>query len=202
MTGFDTTTGAGSRREALATLLTGSALGLAALGATSFTADGKGKDTNKSKRKRRDNRKQNGNADDGNSNGSGNGNNNGSGNGGAGGGANVNLGNNVGNSLPSVQIVETETVFDGEGVFDAISKCPDGYVPINGGFFSSVPNPQLLTSVPRLDENAWLIEINGAEEGHQITVAAICLAATVVVDGAEKRSSSRKQKARKRSRGN
>ena len=190
MTGSDAAAGAGSRREALAALLAGSALGLAAIGTPTTTAKGKGK-----KRKKRR-------QGDSNDNGNTGGNSNGSGNGGAGGGANVNLGNNVGNSLPSVQIVETETVFDGEGVFDAISKCPDGYVPINGGFFSSVSNPQLLTSVPRLDENAWLIEINGAEAGHQITVAAICLAATVVVDGAEERSSSRKQKARKRSRGN
>jgi hypothetical protein len=113
----------------------------------------------------------------------------------------VNLGNNVGDSLPSVQIVETTTVFDGDGVFDAISKCPEGYVPIKGGFFSSVSNPQLLTSIPRLDENAWLTEINGAEQGHQITVAAICLKASVVVDTpTEERSSNRAQKARKQSR--
>lgn len=186
MSGTDSNTSTGGRREALAALLAGSALGLATIGAPSTAAKGKGK-------KKRKNRGQNG-----------NGNNNGSGNGGAGGNANVNLGNgnNVGGTLPSVRMVETTTLFDGDGVFDAISKCPDGYVPINGGFFSSVPNPVLLTSVPRLDENAWLIEIDGAQQGHQITVTAICLAATVVVDGAEARSTSKAQQAHKRSRGN
>lgn len=44
------------------------------------------------------------------------------------------------------------------------------------------------------------LEINGAKQGHQITVTAICLAATVVVDGEEGRSRSRAQRARKGSR--
>jgi hypothetical protein len=189
MAPMDTTSGAANRRDVLEALLAGSALGLATLSAPATTAKGKGK------RKKRKNRQKNGSDNNGNANG----NDNGSGNGGAGGGANVNLGNSAGNSLPSVQMVETTTVFDGEGVFDAISKCPDGYVPINGGFFSSVSNPQLITSIPRLDENAWLIEIKGAEQGHQITVTAICLAATVVVDAAEERSTTQKQKARRRS---
>lgn len=193
MTGSDATAGSGNRREALAALLASSALGLTTLGSPSTAARGNG---NGKKRRKRKNRGQ----DDANNNGNNSGNSNGSGNGGAGGGANVTLGNNVGDTLPSVRMVETTTVFDGDGIFDAISKCPESYVPINGGFFTSVPEPILLTSVPRLDENAWLIEIDGAEQGHQITVTAICLAATVVVDGEEERSASKSQQASGRAR--
>lgn len=108
-------------------------------------------------------------------------------------------GKGVGDALPSVRMVETTTVFDGDGVANALSKCPDDYVPINGGFFSSVPNPVLLTSTPRLDENAWLIEIDGAQQDHQITVTAVCLAATVVVDeAAESRRGKRGRRNRKK----
>lgn len=162
----------GTRRGTLAALLAGSAFGFAALSGASH-ADAARRHKGKHGHKHNKKNKAKG----------------GKKNGGKG---------NVGDDFPSVRLVETTTVFDGSGVFDAISKCPEGYVPINGGFFSSITDPQLLTSVPRLDDNAWLIEINGAQQGHQITVTAVCLAATVVVDEAE-RLNQRDKRGRKKS---
>jgi hypothetical protein len=161
----------GSRRGTLAALLAGSALGLAAMSGAPQAEAARGKNGKKGKKKNK---------------------------GGKGGKRGNGNGNGVGDALPSVHMVETTTVFDGDGVADAISKCPDDYVPINGGFFTSVSNPVLQSSVPRLDENAWLIEIDGAQQGHQITVTAVCLAATVVVDQAER--SNRNRRGRKKSR--
>ena len=139
----------GSRREALAAMLTGSALGIAALREAPPRVAAKGK---KGKKKRSQKHR-----------------NGGKGNGGKG---------NVGDGSPSVRFVETTTTFDSEGVVSAFSKCPDGYLPIGGGFFSSIENPTLYTSTPRLIENDWEIETGGAQTGHEITVTAICLAAS------------------------
>lgn len=156
----------GTRRDTLAALLASSALGLAALSGASPAEAAK---RHEGKHRHKSNKKNNAKG--------------GKKNGGKG---------NVGDALPSVRMVETTTVFESEDIVDAISKCPEGYVPINGGFFSSVPSPVLLTSTPRLDENAWLIEIDGAQEGHQMTVVAVCLAATVVVDEAERSNKGRR----------
>ena len=92
----------------------------------------------------------------------GKGGNGGNGHGSKGNGGNGGNGGGQGNSLPSVRFVETTTTFTNSGVVSAFSKCPNGYLPISAGFFNSVSNPQLLTSTPRLAENDWEIEINGA----------------------------------------
>jgi hypothetical protein len=171
----------GTRRGTLAALLAGSALGLAALRGAPEAEAAKG---NKGKKGKNGKNKGNngGKGNNGNHRNHGSSGNNGNNGSKGDNGNNGGNGNHAGDPLPSVRMVETTTVFDGDGIADAISKCPDGYVPINGGFFSSAPNPVLLTSTPRLDENAWLIEINGAQSGREITVTAVCLAGTVVVD--------------------
>lgn len=157
----DSTPTTGNRRGALAALVAGSALGLAALGGAPPAEAAKGK--NKKGKK----------------------------------GKNSTKGRTtVGAALPSVRYAYKTTVFDTEGVATATSPCPAGYVPLNGGFSSSLTAPVLLTSTPRLDLNAWLIEVNGAQMGHQITVVAVCLAASddTTVEDTEHRSARHKRR--------
>jgi hypothetical protein len=192
MSGEDTMTpegtpGASNRRGALAALLAGSALGLAALsGAPSPAQAAKSK---KQQRGKNGNRKRkNGNGGKGNG-GKGNGGNSGNGNGGG-----------QGSSLPSVRFVETTTTFTIDGVVSASSKCPNGYLPISAGFFNSVPKPILLTSTPRLAQNDWEIEIDGASSGQQMTVTVVCLAASDDTTAADSQDSSSSRRSQKRSR--
>jgi hypothetical protein len=181
---------AGSRRGALAALLAGSALGLSVLAGASSPAGAA-----KSKKKQRGKNGGGGKGKGGNG-GHGHG---GKGHNGNGGNGNGN-GGGVGNSLPSVRFVTTTTTFTNDGVAAAFSKCPSGYLPISGGFFTSAPLPQLLTSTPRLAENDWEIEINGANNGGQITVTAVCLSASDDTTAADAKDSAGTRRTRKRSR--
>lgn len=105
----------------------------------------------------------------------------------------------VGGALPAVRFVETSTIFTSSGVVSASSKCPDGFLPISGGFFTSVPEPQVLTSTPRLAENDWFFEIDGANAQEQMTVTAICLAASLDPGNTETDTESPRRTKRKRS---
>jgi hypothetical protein len=166
-----------SRRGALATMLAGTALGMSSLGAVlSQDAEAKGK---KKKDKRKD---RNG----GKGKGKGNGGKGGAGNG----------------SLPSIRFVQSSTTFDSGDIGTASSTCPEGYLPISAGYFSSIPNPVLLTSMPRLDKNDWLLEIDGVSKDEELTVIAVCLAATDDTQDEDTEAESRGRGKRNRNRKN
>ena len=188
----ESTSGASNRRGALAALLAGSALGLAALGRHSPRPMRKRRKNNGGKKARVVTATAETEAKGERNGGKGNGGNGGNGGDGNGGGQ--------GSSLPSVRFVETTTTFTNSGVVSAFSKCPDGYLPISAGFFSSAPVPQLLTSTPRLAENDWEIEIAGANNSEQITVTVICLAANDDTTAADAKDSAGNRRTRKRSR--
>src|SRR5262245_1438620 len=181
----------GSRRGALAAFLAGSALGLSALAGSSSPAQAAN-----ARKKQRHKQGNGANAKGGNGHG-GNGH-GGKGKGGKGGSGNG--GGGVGDSLPSVRFVATTTTFTNSGVASGFSKCPAGYLPISGGFFTSAPEPQLITSTPRLAENDWEIEIDGANDGGQITVTVVCLAASDDTTAADAKDSTGKRRTRKQSR--
>ncbi|MCA9881146.1 MAG: hypothetical protein KC442_25280 [Thermomicrobiales bacterium] len=159
----DPTPSTGSRRGALAALMAGSALGLAALGAAPQAAAAKGK---KSKKKSKGSKS----------------------------------GTTVGGSLPSVRYAYNTTTFSNDGVVTASAACPSGYLPIGAGFWGSIPDPVILTSIPQLENNTWEFEFDGAQTGHQMTVVAICLAASddTTVEDTEHRSARRKKSKRAR----
>ena len=154
----------GNRRGALAALLAGSALGIAALGTAPSVASAKGKKGNKGKKSK-------------------------------GGG-----GSNAGSTLPSVRYAYKTTTFDSSGVVTASATCPNGYLPIGGGIWSSITNPVILSSLPELESNSWQFELDGAQPQHQATITAICLAASddTTVEDTEHRSARRKKSQRGR----
>jgi hypothetical protein len=80
------------------------------------------------------------------------------------------------------------------------ASCPDGYLPISGGFFTSAADPPLLTSTPRWFANDWEFEIDGANSGEQMTVTVICLAASDDTTDADAKDDSGNRRTRKRSR--
>lgn len=111
---------------------------------------------------------------------------------------------NVGGTLPSVRYVYQTTTFDNGGVGKASATCPDGYLPIGAGIWSSIPEPVILTSIPQLESNSWEFELDGVEPHLQATVTAICLAATddTTVDDTEHRSTHHKRGKRGRKKSN
>lgn len=139
----------GTRRGALATLLGGVALGLgAATGASSGADARKGKKQRRSAR-RREKRK-------GKSKG----------------------GKGVGAALPSVQYAERTETADENGVWSTTVQCPEGYLPISAGFYTAVPNPNIIGWTPQPATRSWQIEINGAVEHDEFTAIAVCVAAS------------------------
>ncbi len=169
-----------SRRGALATMLAGSALGHAALSnASTQSADAKknGKGRGKGK-KNRDNKDNNG------KNGKGRSENNTSGNG----------------SLPSIQYISEENAIDSDGVFSGFVRCPQGYLPIGGGFDSTLDGPVLLSSAPGPGDREWTVEIENAVDGETLTVFAVCLEANddTPEDESDERSRGRKRRGKKR----
>ena len=111
-----------------------------------------------------------------------------------------NSGPNLGNSLPSVRYVYKTTTFDNGGVVSASATCPSGYLPIGAGIWSSIPEPVILTSTPKLESNSWLFELDGAQPQLQATVTAICLAADddTTLEDTEHRTAHRNKDKRKR----
>lgn len=101
----------------------------------------------------------------------------------------------VGSTLPSVRYVYKTTTFENGGVVTASATCPDGYLPIGAGIWSSIFDPVILTSLPQLESNSWEFELDGAQPKHQATVTAICLAASddTTVEDTEHRSTHRKR---------
>ncbi len=142
----------GSRRGTLAALLTGSAMGLAAMASPSPAQAAKGKKGKKNK----------GSKDSA----------------------------TAGGSLPSVRYVYKTTTFTSSGVVTASASCPSGYLPIGAGFWGSIPEPVVLTSLPQLESNSWEFEFDGAQKDEQMTITVICLAATddTTVEDTEHRS--------------
>lgn len=173
----DAPTATGNRRRAVAAMLSGSAIGLTTLSGAFAQAAVGAKNTNKNQNKNRNKKQRRRKRNNGGKGGNG----------------------QVGGTLPSVRFVETSTTFTSSGFVSATSKCPDGYLSISGGFFSSVPQPTLLTSTPRLAQNDWLVEIDGANEQEQMTVTEICLAASIDPESAETRDESTRRTKRKRS---
>lgn len=169
-----------SRRGALATMLAGSALGLAALtNASTQSADAKKNGKGKGKgKKNRDNKDNNGKNRKGRSE------NNVSGNG----------------SLPSVQYVSEENAIDTNGVFSGFVRCPQGYLPMGGGFDSTLNEPVLLSSAPGPGDREWTVEIDNAVDGETLTVFAVCLEANddTPEDESDERSRGRKRRGKKR----
>jgi hypothetical protein len=168
-----------TRRGALATMLAGSALGLAALSnASTQGADakknGKGKGKGKKNRDRNKNGK-NGKAKSESEN---------SGNG----------------SLPSIQYVSEENTISADGVFSGFVRCPQGYLPIGGGFDSTLDDALLLASAPGPGDREWTVEIDNAVDGETLTVFAVCLEAKddTPDDESDDKSRGRKRRSRKR----
>jgi hypothetical protein len=166
-----------SRRGALATMLAGSALGLAALtNASTQGADAKknGKGKGKGKKNRDKNGKNRKAKSDGNNSGNG--------------------------SLPSIQYASEENAIDTDGVFSGFVRCPQGYLPISGGFDSTLDNPVLLASAPGPGDREWTVEIDNAVDGETLTVFAICLEANddTPEDESDDKSRGRKRRSRRR----
>lgn len=109
-------------------------------------------------------------------------------------------GTKVGDTLPSVRFVYKTTTFDNGGVVTASAPCPGGYLPIGGGFWGSIPEPVTLSSLPQLENNSWEFEFDGAEAHQQMTITAICLAATddTTVEDTEHRSARHRKGKRSR----
>jgi hypothetical protein len=104
-------------------------------------------------------------------------------------------GGNAGASTPSVRYVYKTTTFDSAGFVTASSECPEGYVPINAGLTDSFTNSVIVSSFPRLTDNSWVFELDGARVGHQATVIAVCLAASddTTVEDTEHRAARRRR---------
>jgi hypothetical protein len=161
----DDSTVSSTRRGALAALLAGAALGLSPIASpTGFGAEAK---RNKSRKKNRNGKNRN--------KGNGKNRNNGNGNGRRARRASVNRA-----QRSNVTFVSNSTPIQRTGLVTGTASCPDGFMPVNGGFVASDANVTgLVGSAPVDADRSWSIQVNVDSHGANgsLDVTAICLEA-------------------------